>query len=63
MEDYIHAEDEQTNYVCIGPVNKALNMLSVWAADRARHAEAQAETETETETGGDKTKTKTKRGE
>lgn len=63
VEDYIHAEDEQTNYVCIGPVNKALNMLSVWAADRARHAEAQAETETETETGGDKTKTKTKRGE
>ena len=20
--DYMHAEDEQTNYVCIGPVNK-----------------------------------------
>lgn len=28
--DYIHAEDLQTNYVDIGPVNKALNMLSVW---------------------------------
>eukprot|EP00605_Chrysophyceae_sp_TOSAG23-4_P001149 GSChrysophyteH1.ASY1.ANO1.1256.1 assembled CDS len=28
--DYIHAEDAQTNYVDIGPVNKALNMLSVW---------------------------------
>ena len=27
---YIHAEDKQTNYVDIGPVNKALNMLSVW---------------------------------
>lgn len=27
---YIHEEDEQTNYVCIGPVSKALNMLSVW---------------------------------
>jgi hypothetical protein len=28
--EYIHAEDHQTNYVDIGPVNKALNMLSVW---------------------------------
>ena len=28
--DYIHAEDKQTNYVDIGPVNKSLNMLSVW---------------------------------
>lgn len=36
VEEYIHAEDEQTNYVCIGPVNKALNMLSVWAADLSR---------------------------
>jgi squalene/oxidosqualene cyclase-like protein len=27
---YIHAEDRQTNYVDIGPVNKALNMLSVF---------------------------------
>ena len=28
--DYIHAEDLQTNYIDIGPVNKALNMLSVF---------------------------------
>jgi len=28
--EYIHAEDKQTNYVDIGPVNKAMNMLSVW---------------------------------
>lgn len=28
--DYIRAEDIQTNYIDIGPVNKALNMLSVW---------------------------------
>ncbi len=27
---YIHAEDLQTNYIDIGPVNKSLNMLSVW---------------------------------
>lgn len=27
---YIHAEDAQTNYVDIGPVNKSLNMLCVW---------------------------------
>lgn len=27
---YIHAEDVQTNYVDIGPVNKCLNMLAVW---------------------------------
>ena len=32
--DYIHAEDAQTNYIDIGPVNKALNMLAVWHADR-----------------------------
>lgn len=30
--EYIRAEDQQTNYVDIGPVNKALNMLSVWIA-------------------------------
>lgn len=30
---YIHAEDEQTKYVDIGPVNKFINMLSVWYAD------------------------------
>ena len=27
---YIHEEDIQTNYINIGPVNKALNMLAVW---------------------------------
>jgi len=38
---YIHAEDFQTNYVDIGPVNKALNMLSVWIdADMDNSAEA-----------------------
>lgn len=31
--EYIHAEDIQTNYIDIGPVNKALNMLSVWIAN------------------------------
>mmetsp|Transcript_28315 Transcript_28315/g.46585 ORF Transcript_28315/g.46585 Transcript_28315/m.46585 type:complete len:891 (+) Transcript_28315:81-2753(+) len=30
--DYLEAEDRQTNYVDIGPVNKSLNMLCVWAA-------------------------------
>jgi len=30
--EYIHAEDFQTNYIDIGPVNKALNMLSVFVA-------------------------------
>ena len=39
--EYIHAEDLQTNYVDIGPVNKALNMLSVWVdADYDLTAEA-----------------------
>lgn len=33
MINYIHAEDEQTKYVCIGPVNKFANMLSVWHHD------------------------------
>ncbi len=28
--NYIHTEDLQTNYIDIGPVNKALNMLAVW---------------------------------
>jgi squalene cyclase len=28
---YMAAEDECTNYICIGPVNKAMNMLCVWA--------------------------------
>lgn len=30
---HIHYEDENTRYVCIGPVNKALNMLSCWIED------------------------------
>jgi hypothetical protein len=30
--EYIHAEDLQTNYIDIGPVSKALNMVSVFAA-------------------------------
>jgi squalene/oxidosqualene cyclase-like protein len=30
--EYIDAEDIQTNFIDIGPVNKALNMLSVWVA-------------------------------
>ncbi|CAF0907348.1 unnamed protein product [Adineta ricciae] len=29
---YIEAEDEHTNYVNIGPVNKFINMLSIWYA-------------------------------
>jgi squalene/oxidosqualene cyclase-like protein len=29
---YIEAEDEHTNYINIGPVNKFLNMLSIWYA-------------------------------
>ncbi|CAM4918016.1 unnamed protein product [Rotaria socialis] len=28
--NYIEAEDEQTNYIDIGPVNKFINMLSIW---------------------------------
>nr|AFS49705.1 cycloartenol synthase [Paris polyphylla var. yunnanensis] len=30
---HIHYEDENTRYVCIGPVNKVLNMLCCWAED------------------------------
>ncbi|KDO22939.1 hypothetical protein SPRG_11783 [Saprolegnia parasitica CBS 223.65] len=30
---FIHAEDEQTNYCDIGPVNKVMNMLAVWVDD------------------------------
>lgn len=26
-------QDENTRYVCIGPVNKVLNMLAVWFED------------------------------
>ena len=30
--EYINAEDEQTKYVDIGPVNKFVNMLAIWHA-------------------------------
>lgn len=30
--DYIHAEDEQTNYINIGPVNQAINSIAVFHA-------------------------------
>ncbi len=29
---YLHAEDEQTNYINIGPVNKAINSICIWHA-------------------------------
>ncbi|GMH42745.1 hypothetical protein BSKO_10664 [Bryopsis sp. KO-2023] len=31
--DHIHYEDENTRYVCIGPVNKVINMLATWLED------------------------------
>nr|GMC58450.1 cycloartenol synthase 2-like isoform X2 [Ipomoea batatas] len=31
--DHIQHEDETTNYVCIGPVNKVLNMICRWIED------------------------------
>ncbi|KAG8661307.1 cycloartenol synthase [Manihot esculenta] len=31
--EHIHYEDENTRYVCIGPVNKVLNMLCCWVED------------------------------
>nr|ABX75046.1 cycloartenol synthase 1 [Polygala tenuifolia] len=31
--EHIHYEDENTRYLCIGPVNKALNMLCCWVED------------------------------
>jgi squalene/oxidosqualene cyclase-like protein len=30
--DYIHAEDEQTNYIDIGPVNQVINSICIWHA-------------------------------
>lgn len=30
--DYINAEDQQTNYINIGPVNQAINSIAVWHA-------------------------------
>ncbi|KAI5581194.1 hypothetical protein POPTR_007G002200v4 [Populus trichocarpa] len=35
---HIHYEDENTQYICIGPVNKVLNMLCCWVEDP--HSEA-----------------------
>lgn len=32
MLEYIHAEDEQTNYINIGPVNQVINSICVWHA-------------------------------
>ena len=31
--EYMHAEDLQTNFIDIGPVNKAMNMLCCWVAN------------------------------
>ncbi|CAN4097427.1 unnamed protein product [Withania somnifera] len=31
--EHIHYEDENTNYICIGPVSKVLNMLCCWVED------------------------------
>ncbi|XP_061362058.1 cycloartenol synthase 2-like [Gastrolobium bilobum] len=31
--DHIHYHDEDTNYICIGPVNKVLNMVCCWLED------------------------------
>ncbi|XVF19107.1 hypothetical protein REPUB_Repub11eG0081500 [Reevesia pubescens] len=36
--EHIHYEDENTRYICIGPVNKVLNMLCCWVEDP--HSEA-----------------------
>jgi cycloartenol synthase len=36
---YIHAEDAQTNFVDIGPVNKCLNMVCVWAEHRSSNTD------------------------
>uniref|UniRef100_A0A3Q7G6U2 Squalene cyclase C-terminal domain-containing protein n=1 Tax=Solanum lycopersicum TaxID=4081 RepID=A0A3Q7G6U2_SOLLC len=31
--EHIHYEDENTRYICIGPVNKIINMLCCWVED------------------------------
>ncbi|KAH7298679.1 hypothetical protein KP509_25G053900 [Ceratopteris richardii] len=31
--NHVHYEDENTRYICIGPVNKVLNMLCCWVED------------------------------
>ncbi|KAK6944648.1 Squalene cyclase, N-terminal [Dillenia turbinata] len=36
--EHIHYEDENTHYICIGPVNKVLNMLCCWVEDPCSEA-------------------------
>nr|WRN91792.1 cycloartenol synthase [Hoodia gordonii] len=36
--EHIHYEDENTRYICIGPVNKVLNMLCCWVEDPTSEA-------------------------
>ncbi|KAM5553516.1 cycloartenol synthase [Rosa sericea] len=36
--DHIHYEDENTQYICIGPVNKVLNMICCWVEDQNSEA-------------------------
>ncbi|XP_040375263.1 cycloartenol synthase 2-like [Rosa chinensis] len=36
--DHIHYEDESTQYICIGAVNKVLNMICCWAEDQNSEA-------------------------
>ncbi|KAK1361091.1 Terpene cyclase/mutase family member [Heracleum sosnowskyi] len=31
--EHIHYEDENTKYICLGPINKVLNMLCCWVED------------------------------
>ncbi|KAI7985830.1 Cycloartenol synthase 2 [Camellia lanceoleosa] len=31
--EHIHYEDENTQYICLGPVNKVLNMICCWVDD------------------------------
>ncbi|KAK1317213.1 Cycloartenol synthase [Acorus calamus] len=35
---HIHYEDDNTRYICIGPVNKVLNMLCCWVEDQNSEA-------------------------
>ncbi|KAF7010231.1 hypothetical protein CFC21_024672 [Triticum aestivum] len=35
---HIHYEDENTRYICIGPVNKVMNMLACWIEDQNSEA-------------------------
>ncbi|KAH0684699.1 hypothetical protein KY290_023414 [Solanum tuberosum] len=36
--NHIHYEDENTRYICLGPVNKVLNMLCCWVEDSSSEA-------------------------